>query len=64
MRIVLLQLMYQILNVLPLCVSVHGAWILAFRKLVLIAAPYHICLCDKNHGADDGQVHAIQLGIG
>ena len=60
MGIVLLKPAYQVLDVLPLRVPVHGAWIFAHRKLVLVPEPYHICLRDKNHGADDCQVHAVR----
>lgn len=64
MRIVLLQPVYQLLNILPLCVSVHGAWVFAYRKLVFVPESYDICLRDKNHGTDDGQIHAVQIGKG
>ena len=42
MRIVLLQPVYQLLNILPLCVSVHGAWVFAYRKLVFVPESYVI----------------------
>mgnify|MGYP001049035559 FL=1 len=31
---------------------------------VFVPESYDICLCDKNHGTDDSQVHAVQIGKG
>ena len=31
---------------------------------VFVPESYDICLRDKNHGTDDGQIHAVQIGKG
>ena len=44
MGIILLKLFDQILNILSLGVSIHRAWILAHRKLILILQSNNIRL--------------------
>ena len=38
--------------------------VFAYRKLVFVPESYDICLRNKNHGTDDGQIHAVQIGKG